>query len=181
MTRSGSVRWVDDLTAAERNEAGEICHYQGVVIDISERKRVEEQLRRLNRQLRMISDCNQALIRARDEDELFTTICSIVVHTGGYRMAWVGFAEHDAARSVRPAASAGHEAGYLAQLDTSWAAGERGQGANGEAIRSGRPCVIKDLANGSYDLHPGASRRSSVATRRSACCHCARANGALGR
>ena len=147
VTRSGSVRWVDDLTAAERNEAGEICHYQGVVIDISERKRVEEQLRRLNRQLRMISDCNQALIRARDEDELLTTICSIVVHTGGYRMAWVGFAEHDAARSVRPAASAGHEAGYLAQLDTSWAAGERGQGANGEAIRSGRPCVIKDLAN----------------------------------
>ncbi|MEF8755434.1 MAG: PAS domain S-box protein [Accumulibacter sp.] len=147
VTRSGAVRWVDDLTAAERDEAGTIRHYQGVVIDISERKRVEEELRRLNRQLRMVSDCNQALIRARDEGELLTTVCSIVVHTGGYRMAWVGYAERDAARSIRPAASAGHEAGYLDQLATSWADGERGRGANGEAIRSGRPCVIKDLAN----------------------------------
>ena len=147
VTKSGSLRWVDDRTAAERDEAGEIRHYQGVVIDISERRRAEDELRRLNRQLRMISDCNQALIRARDEDDLLTTICSIVVNTGGYRMAWVGYAEHDAARSVRPAASAGHEAGYLDQLGTSWADGERGQGANGAAIRSGRPCVIKDLAN----------------------------------
>jgi len=145
ITRSGAVRWVDDLTAIERNEAGEIAHYQGIVIDISERKRVEDELRRLNRQLRMISDCNQALIRARDEDELLTTICSIVVNTGGYRMAWVGYAQHDAARTLRPVAWAGHEAGYLDQLDTSWAEGERGQGANGDAIRSGQPCVIKDL------------------------------------
>lgn len=147
VTRDGTVRWVDDRTAAERNAAGEITHYQGILIDTSERKRAEEALRQVNRQLRMISDCNQALIRSSDETDLLHTVCRIVVQTGGYRMAWVGYAQYDAARTVEPAAWAGHEEGYLEGLDTTWGDDERGQGGNGTAIRSGMPCVIQNLAS----------------------------------
>ncbi|MBN8449269.1 MAG: PAS domain S-box protein [Candidatus Accumulibacter sp.] len=118
----------------------------GVAVDITERSCAEEALRRANRQLRMISECNQALIRATDESELLRTICRIVVEVGGYRMAWVGYAEHDEQRTVRPMAHAGHEAGYLEGLNTTWAEAERGRGANGTAIRTGRPCVIPNVA-----------------------------------
>ncbi len=118
----------------------------GVAVDITERRCAEEALRRANRQLRMISECNQALIRASEESELLRTICRIVVEVGGYRMAWVGYAEHDEQRTVRPMAHAGHEAGYLAGLNTTWAEAERGRGANGTAIRTGRPCVIPNVA-----------------------------------
>lgn len=145
--RDGSARWVDDRTIAERDTAGQITHYQGIVIDISERKHAEQVLHRLNRQLHMISDCSQALIRATDEVALLNTVCRIVVQVGGYRMAWVGYAEHDDARTVRPMAHAGHEHGYLAGLDTSWADTERGRGANGFAIRTGRPCLIQNIAS----------------------------------
>ena len=70
--------------------------------DISERKRAEEALRRLNRELRAISNCNQVLLRATDEQSLLEEICRIVCEEAGYRMAWVGYAEHDEAKSVRP-------------------------------------------------------------------------------
>jgi two-component system cell cycle sensor histidine kinase/response regulator CckA len=95
----------------------------------------------------MISECNQALIRASDESELLNTVCEIVVQVGAYRMAWVGYAENDAARSVRPVAHAGHASGYLEQLNCSWADSERGRCASGIAIRSGHPCVLANIAN----------------------------------
>lgn len=147
VTRSGSIRWVDDRTAVERDAAGEISHYQGIVIDISERKRVEAELRRLNRHLRMISDCNQALIRARDENELLQTLCAIVVDSGGYPMAWVGRAEHDAAQPLRPLAWAGHEPGHLEQSAVGCVAGEAGAGTAGHLVPEGEALVIKDLAS----------------------------------
>jgi PAS domain S-box-containing protein len=145
--RDGAIRWVDDRTAVERNVAGEASHFLGIVIDITERKHAERLLRRMNRQLRMISEFNQALIHATDETALLATACRIVVQIGGYRMAWIGYAENDEAKQVRAIVHAGHEDGYLERLDTSWADSERGWGANGTAIRSGRPCVIQDLAS----------------------------------
>ncbi len=44
VTREGDVRWVDDRTVVERDVSGRVTHYQGMVIDISERKRTEEAL-----------------------------------------------------------------------------------------------------------------------------------------
>ncbi|EXI78693.1 MAG: Sporulation kinase A [Candidatus Accumulibacter appositus] len=144
--RDGTIRWVDDRTAIERDAAGKVTHYLGIVIDISDRKHAEQALHSVNRQLRIISECNQALIRATDESELLSTVCEIVVQVGGYRMAWVGYAESDVAKSVRPVAHAGHECGYLAQMEFSWADSAHGRGANGIAIRSGRPCVMANIA-----------------------------------
>ena len=42
MTREGRVRWVDDRTVIERNRAGRITGYQGILIDITERKNAEQ-------------------------------------------------------------------------------------------------------------------------------------------
>jgi diguanylate cyclase (GGDEF)-like protein len=56
-------------------------------------------------------------------------------------MAWVGFAEHDEARTVRPIAQFGYEAGYLDSVNITWADTERGRGPTGTAIRTGVPDV----------------------------------------
>ncbi|MDG4552408.1 MAG: ATP-binding protein [Candidatus Contendobacter sp.] len=96
---------------------------------------------------RMLSDCNQALIRIADEIELLTTVCAIAVREGGYRMAWVGYAESDEIKTVRPMAHAGFEAGYLQSVTSSWADDERGRGPIGTAIRTGRPCCIQNIAS----------------------------------
>jgi diguanylate cyclase (GGDEF)-like protein/PAS domain S-box-containing protein len=44
---AGEIFWLDDRTAIERDSGGNITHYQGVVIDITERKQIEEKLKYL--------------------------------------------------------------------------------------------------------------------------------------
>lgn len=45
-TKAGDIRWVDERTFIQRNKAGEAIFFQGVVIDITERKLAEEVSRR---------------------------------------------------------------------------------------------------------------------------------------
>ena len=45
ITKDGKVEWLDDRTLIRRNKKGEITHYQGIVLGITERKRAEEDLR----------------------------------------------------------------------------------------------------------------------------------------
>jgi len=112
---------------------------------IIQRNRSEEQIRKVNRTLRVLSDCNQALIRAKSEADLLRNICEVIVRVGGYRMAWIGFAENDESRTVRPAAHAGFEDGYLGDVRLSWADDEFGHGPTGTAIRTGEPAFCRDI------------------------------------
>ncbi len=114
--------------------------------ELTERKRAEEALHRLNRELRAISNCNQVLMRAEEEQTLLDDICRIVCDDAGYRMAWVGYAVSDDAKSIRPAALAGVEEGYLAKADITWADTERGRGPTGTAIRTGKTDCIQNFA-----------------------------------
>lgn len=113
---------------------------------LEERKRTEAALQHLNRELRAISDCNQVLVRAENEQTLLDRICRIVCDEAGYRMAWVGYPENDANRIVRPVAWAGVEGGGLAAAEVTWADTERGSGAVGTAIRCARTDCIQDIA-----------------------------------
>ena len=101
---------------------------------------------RLVRELLAISSCNQTLMRAIDEPNLLNEICRIVCEEAGYRMAWVGLAEHDEAKSVRPVASAGFNDGYLEFLKITWADTDWGRGAVGTAIRTGRTVCLQNYA-----------------------------------
>ena len=103
----------------------------------------EHELHKLNRALLAISKCNQAMLHANDEMELLRDICRIVVEAGGYRMVWVGYAQHDHAKSIRPVAQAGFDEGYLDTLTVSWADIEHGRGPTGTAIRTGLPCTAQ--------------------------------------
>jgi signal transduction histidine kinase/CheY-like chemotaxis protein/integral membrane sensor domain MASE1 len=104
---------------------------------------------RLNRALRLLGDCNLLLSRATDETALLNDICRLVVTTGGYMMAWVGFAQQDDDKSVRPVAKSGYEDGYLDSVQISWDGDrETGQGPTGTAIRTARTQVNQNvLAN----------------------------------
>ncbi len=107
--------------------------------EISERIKAEKALSKLNRELMAISSCNQVLVRAVDEQTLLTDICRIVCVDAGYKLAWVGYVEHDAAKTVRPVAWYGYDDGFAAHANITWDGNsERGQGATGKAIRSGR-------------------------------------------
>jgi len=41
VTKDGDIRWIEDHTVVERDAEGKVSHYQGIVIDITDRKRTE--------------------------------------------------------------------------------------------------------------------------------------------
>ncbi len=109
--------------------------FQPLLRHIEKRQRAERTLQRLNRALSVLNECNQVLVRAEKDTDFLQQMCEIIVNTGEYRMAWVGFAEQDEARSVHPAAQFGFENGYLDLAQITWADNERGRDPTGTAIR----------------------------------------------
>src|ERR1035437_5944127 len=107
---------------------------------------INKELRRLNRALRALSACNQPLARAGSEQELLQQICDIIVRVGGYRMAFIAYAEQDEEKSMRPLAHAGDGDGYVDTIALKWSDTPAGGGPVGTAIRENRIHVVADTA-----------------------------------
>ena len=133
--KDGSLIDVRLSSAPLQDGAGAMTGIMGIIDDITERKRMEETLWQTSRALKAITECRQALIRATNEMALLNEVCRIIVEVGGYRMAWVGYTEDDANRSVRPVAQTGFDEGYVEKLNLTWADTERGRGPTGTAIQ----------------------------------------------
>ncbi len=145
LATGGQVRWQLWRERAIFDAQGNIREIQSIGRDITELKHAEKRLSKYNRALKTLSACNQALVRAVDENELLWNVCDIVVREGGYRLAWVGYAQEDELKSVLPVAQAGYEKGYLNSLGITWEGTERGRGPVGTSIRTGKPAVVKDI------------------------------------
>jgi PAS domain S-box-containing protein len=146
LREDGSAVWVLGQAEAKRGGAGEVIGYFGTVTEITKNKEAERTLEHANRALKVVSECNQALMRITEENELLREICRIIVETGRYKMAWVGFAENDAGKTVRPAAKWGHDAGYLDDIQVTWSDLDGRRGPAAYAVHTGRPYVVKDVA-----------------------------------
>jgi PAS domain S-box-containing protein len=132
-------------TNYDESDIGIVSQLGDLSWDITERKRMEEELSRVNRALQMLSNTNQVLMHITDEATLLNEVCQIAVDVGGYRLAWVGFAEHDEAKTLRPVAHAGFDSGYIESAKITWADNERGRGPGGTAIRTGQPCIVRKI------------------------------------
>ncbi len=68
VTKNGEVRWVDDHSVVERNSEGQITFYQGIVIDITDRKRSEENLAHSHNLMRYIIEHMNSAVAVHDRD-----------------------------------------------------------------------------------------------------------------
>lgn len=141
----GETRWVLGLGKITFDAEGNAISMLGTIQDITGHKLAEKKINLTNRALNVISMCNRVMQRAREENALLHEMCRIIVENGGYRFAWVGYAEHDQAKAVRPMAHAGYEAGYLEIVNITWIDTQRGRGPTGTAIRSGQPSIMRDI------------------------------------
>ena len=116
-----------------------------VTLDISERKKFENNVMRLDRELQAIRECDQVIVHSNDEISLLTDVCRVLCTTAGYRLAWVGIVEHDDTQSVRPVVWNG-DGDYLTGANITWADAERGHGPTGLAIRTGKTHLFQDFA-----------------------------------
>jgi len=83
--------------------------------EITERKRAEEKIKRLNRMYAVLSGINTTIVRIHDRQELFPEACRIAVVHGEFKMAWIGLLDPSGV-DITPVAKAGFDEGYLDQI-----------------------------------------------------------------
>ena len=142
----GTPIWVSLSARRVCGQDGQTLYYQGFIEDLTEQRRLEAALRGKIRELQILSEINNALLRATTEEDLLAEYCRIIVDVGGYLMAWVGFAGNSPDKPIIPVAKSGHEDGYLKTLNLTWADTERGQGPTARAIRSGEVQLVEDVS-----------------------------------
>ena len=124
-----------------------------VFMDITERKRQEQKIARLTRLYAVLSRANEAIVRIRDSESLFTEVCRIVADVGDFPLVWIGQVKE---QQVVPIAWSGPAADYLKEIRVE-VQGELGKGPTGTCIRENRSVVNDDFGTNPAHL-PGAIR-----------------------
>jgi PAS domain S-box-containing protein len=84
------VRWEVRPWHTEEGGVGGIFIFSEV---ITGKKKREQKIERLTRLYTLLSQVNQAIVRANTRDELFASICRVVVKFGNFQIAWIGWVE----------------------------------------------------------------------------------------
>ena len=150
----GQTRWIRDRSYPVLNAAGQVERVVGTARDITDRKLAEIALAASHRALQMLSASSLAINRIHDEAALLAEVCRVAIELGGYRMAWVGYADHDEEKTIRPVAHAGQELGYLDAVKLSWRDDRpSGRGPAGRAVRSGLAQQADDISQADRKFH----------------------------
>lgn len=113
------------------------------------------ELARITRALETLSAGNRTLLRASDEEQLLQEMCSVIVKTGGYRFAAVGYAEQNAQKNIRWMAGVGVDLDELNSAHFTWEDTDLGQTAVAVVIRTGTPLVGRHLLTDPAYAGPG--------------------------
>jgi len=104
-----------------------------------------DKLQRLNRTYRVLSDHNHSLARASNEQGLLDAFCRILVQTGGYRFAWVGYALHDGRTGMQIVAQAGTMHRTTAEIAGYCGNNDQRTTVCGSVIETGTPLILTNL------------------------------------
>ncbi len=85
--KNGKIHWVSDYTVILRNDAGEITHYIGYLIDISELKSIEESLRESEENLFITLNSIGDGVIATDEKGMVTKMNPVAEKLCGWPIA----------------------------------------------------------------------------------------------
>ncbi|MDR3713515.1 MAG: PAS domain S-box protein [Puia sp.] len=131
---------------------------------ITDYRKTEEKLLKVNRLYSFMSALNQMIIRTRDEESLFKEVCQIAIDVGKFRMAWVGI-KHPEQNEIAPLVFSGFETGYLSQIKIVCKPDDpNGNGPTGTAIKTGRCVVCNDIS-----IDPGMNIWKKEAAERGYC------------
>ncbi len=66
-----------------------------IVRDIKDRLSTQKKLSRINRLYRVLSAVNGEIVRSQNNEELYQSICRIIVEEGGFKFAWIAEIEDE--------------------------------------------------------------------------------------
>ncbi len=104
--RDGEVRWVQEKCQHARDEKGKFVASLGMVLDVTERRQAEEELRHSEARLRLLSDTAGRLLASENPQLLVNDLCREVMDYLGCDM-FFNFLLDEKARRLRLNACAG--------------------------------------------------------------------------
>ncbi len=143
-TLSFGDSWLHAVADPIFNESGEVSGGVLIIGDISRYKRAEAKITDLNTLLTAIKNVNEALLRVKNEKELFQQTCDLLASIPYVNFTWIGLVQ-PGSFEVKPTAWAGIEDGYLATLRETWDDSSYSKGPIGSAIKTQQPTVIDDI------------------------------------
>lgn len=142
--RLAALNIMEDEIAA-KNELADANNK--LIEEISERKKAEESLLKVNRLYTVISLINQMIVRNQVRETIFTEACNIVIEHGKFQMAWIGLLDENK-ESIIPVTWAGADDGYLTTIKNITSKNTiMGNGPTGKAIREGTYVCCNDIAH----------------------------------
>ncbi len=142
--KDGHPVWVQLNVSLVRNPDGSPLHFVAQIQDVTERRRQERELRRMNRLYSALSQLNQAVARASSRQELFDKLCEAVVQLGGFEMAWIGWLA-SGMNSLVPVAQCGDKQGYLDQVTDYRTLDGKFSSPAALAFQRDCPCIVNDI------------------------------------
>jgi len=139
----GIIRTIITRKTLYTDTAGNKC-LVGIINDITERKKIEKEISRLNRIYAVLSNTNHAIVRINNKVELFKEICRIGIDDGKFILSWIGRVD-TAANKVDVMAFAGNNDDYLNHLDIDLSNEILSNGPTGKAIHSGNHAIVMDI------------------------------------
>ncbi|ADI29875.1 EAL domain-containing protein [Methylotenera versatilis] len=119
--------------------------YFAILHNLTNRKKNEHRILRLNNLYQALSETNQAIVRMSDENDLFPLACKCAVKFGGMQTAWVGVLDEES-KLILPVATYGHGLDFLESLQISSRADiQEGQGPSGTAFRENHYVVVNNF------------------------------------
>lgn len=112
--------------------------------DITERKKAEEQILRLNRLYAVLSETNKAIVHSSDRQVLFQRICRVIVEHGGIQLAWIGVVDQDTAL-VKSAAWSSKDDSSLEEFRVFLREESQAMGGIACAIQGGKLEIVNDF------------------------------------
>jgi PAS domain S-box-containing protein len=151
-----TVFWEDTSIYPTGEKRGEVCvtpifdekgvctNLIGIVHDITEKHRTEQNIRKLNRISTVLSDVNQTIVREKDSAAMLEATCRIAVEKGQFRMTWIGMVNPDT-KVLEPVASSGVVEGYLDRIRIDFGESAPDAGPAARCFFSGKHAICNDI------------------------------------
>ena len=111
---------------------------------VNEYDKVNAQVRRMNKLYKALSETNQAIVRMKQEADLFPLVCRCAVDFGGMSMAWIGQLDKQNGLIV-PASKYGSNLNYLSEIVTFINVDvPEDRGVTGSALYENRSIVVNN-------------------------------------
>ncbi|MEW6240416.1 MAG: GAF domain-containing protein [Chloroflexota bacterium] len=106
LTPNGEIRWINHICQPVHGIDGRFLGRRAANRDVTERVLAEMQVLRMKRLYATLSQVNQTIVRVKDQEDLYRSICNVAVKFGEFSLAWVGLLD-ETTGDVQPVAANG--------------------------------------------------------------------------